>query len=67
MLQNNKGANTYFVDSKSWIVGERKISIWSGSKCNKSEDVIKSEHVIKSEDVIKSEHVIKSEDDKIDD
>ena len=36
MLHNSNGANIYVVDGKSWIVGEHKISMWSGSKCNES-------------------------------
>ena len=36
MLHNSNGANIYGVDGKSWIVGERKISMWTESKCNES-------------------------------
>ena len=36
MLQNSKGEKIFVVDGKSWIVGERKISMWSDSKCNKT-------------------------------
>ena len=36
MLQNIKGSKIIVVDGKSWIVGERKISMWTESKCNDS-------------------------------
>ena len=52
MLQNSKDSKIIVVDGKSWIVGERKISMWSKSKCNKTE-------VIESKD-------IESKDDKTD-
>lgn len=57
MLQNSKDSKIIVVDGKSWIVGERKISMWSKSKCNKTE-VIESK-VIESKD-------IESKDDKTD-
>jgi len=45
MLQNSNGENIVVVDGKSWIVGERKISMWSNSKCNKTVDKVKDDKV----------------------
>ena len=56
MLQNSNGANIYVVDGKSWTIGKRKISMWSGSKCNKPVDKVEDD---------KSD-VDKVEDDKSD-
>ena len=63
MPQNSKDSKIFVVDGKSWIVGERKISVWSGSKCNKTED--NKSHVNKSE--VNKSYVNKSDDNKSDD
>ena len=55
MLQNSKGAKIFVVDGKSWIVGERKISMWSDSKCNKTDVVDKSDVVDKTDFIDKSD------------
>ena len=63
MLQNSKGEKIFVVDGKSWIVGERKISMWYDSKCNKT-DVVNKSDVDKSVVVDKTD-VDKSVVDKI--
>ena len=63
MLQNSKGEKIFVVDGKSWIVGERKISMWSDSKCNKT--VVVDKTVVDKSDVNTSDVVDKTVVDKI--
>jgi hypothetical protein len=44
--EENKGT-VYIIDGKKWIVGEKKISMWSKAKCNqeKKEDKEKEEKI----------------------
>jgi hypothetical protein len=60
MLQNSKGSKIIFEDGKSWIVGERKISMWSGSKCNKLKEDNKIIDKVEDDKVI----VVESNADK---
>ena len=67
MLQNSNGANIYVVDGKSWTIGERKISMWSESKCNKTEvDKIENDKTVLNKSAVNETNADKTNADKTD-